>query len=121
MTIMSRSRRFYVGNLSTEVKDNDITKLFEKFGAVDKIEIKNKTDVEGNVLTTFAFVSMNEITEDNVAKCIQSTSSSHAFTNSVTTNLLLPTVSIKIAFTFLFTRQNVFIKVKSREKRQIRK
>ena len=87
MTIMSCSRRFYVGNLSTEVKDNDITKLFGKFGAVDKIEIKNKTDVEGNILTTFAFVSMNEITEDNVAKCIQSTSSSHVFTNFVTTNL----------------------------------
>ena len=96
MTIMS-SRRFYVGNLSTEVKDNDITKLFGKFGAVDKIEIKNKTDVEGNVLTTFAFVSMNEITEDNVAKCIQSTSSSHAFTNSVTTNL-------RFFFTILFVQ-----------------
>ena len=27
MTIMS-SRRFYVGNLSTEIKDSDITKLF---------------------------------------------------------------------------------------------
>ena len=65
------SRRFYVGNLSTEVKDNDIDKLFAKFGIVDKIEIKNKTDVEGNVLTTFAFVSLNEISDDNVAKCIQ--------------------------------------------------
>ena len=50
---------------------NDINKLFGKFGVVDKIEIKNKTDVEGNVLTTFAFVSLNEISDDNVAKCIQ--------------------------------------------------
>ena len=70
MTIMS-SRRFYVGNLSTEIKDSDITKLFGKFGTVDKIEIKNKSDVDGKVLTTFAFVSFNEISEDNVAKCIQ--------------------------------------------------
>ena len=36
------SRRFYVGNLSTEVKDNDINKLFAKFGIVDKIEIKRE-------------------------------------------------------------------------------
>ena len=70
MTIMS-SRRFYVGNLSTEIKDSDITKLFGKFGTVDKIEIKNKSDLDGKVLTTFAFVSFNEISEDNVAKCIQ--------------------------------------------------
>ena len=105
MTIMSCSRRFYVGNLSTEVKDNDITKLFGKFGAVDKIEIKNKTDVEGNILTTFAFVSMNEITEDNVAKCIQSTSSSHAFTNSVTTNLRFFLLNF---FCLLFLRGRIF-------------
>ena len=65
------SRRFYVGNLSQEVKENDVDKLFQRFGAVEKVELKNKTDIDGKILTTFAFVSLQNLSEDDVVNCIQ--------------------------------------------------
>ena len=69
MVIMS-SKRFYVGNLFPGVEEADLNKLFKKFGAVEKVEIKKKSDVEGKVLTTFAFVTV-QISDDDVATCIQ--------------------------------------------------
>ena len=65
------SKRFYVGNLSNDVKETDVDKLFKKFGDVEKVEIKSKTDIDGNVLTTFAFVSLKDLTENDVVQCIQ--------------------------------------------------
>ena len=69
MVIMS-SKRFYVGNLFPDVEEADLKKLFKKFGTVEKVEIKKKSDVEGKVLTTFAFVTV-QISDDDVATCIQ--------------------------------------------------
>lgn len=70
--IMAFSKRFYVGNLFAEVQEADLEKLFGKFGHVDKVEIKTKTDVDGKVMTTFAFVTVSEMaSEDEVARCIK--------------------------------------------------
>ena len=65
------SKRFYVGNLFNEVSEQDLKKLFKNFGQVDKIEIKQKNDVDGNVMTKFAFVTVANISDDNVVQCIK--------------------------------------------------
>ncbi len=65
------SKRFYVGNLFPEVKEADLKKLFAKHGSVDKVEIKTKTDIDGNVMTTFAFVTVGQMPEHGVAECIK--------------------------------------------------
>ena len=65
------SKRFYVGNLFNEVSEQDLKKLFKNFGQVDKIEIKQKNDVDGNVMTKFAFVTVDNISDDNVVQCIK--------------------------------------------------
>ena len=65
------AKRFYVGNLFNEVKEDDLHKLFNKFGTIEKVEIKHKSDVDGNVLTTFAFVTLQNISDDKVATCIK--------------------------------------------------
>ena len=65
------AKRFYVGNLFNEVKEDDLQKLFHKFGTIEKVEIKHKSDVDGNVLTTFAFVTLQDISDDKVATCIK--------------------------------------------------
>ena len=70
MTIAMASKRLYIGNLFPDVQDADLTKLFGKFGTVDKVEIKKKTDVDGKVMTTFAFVTL-QISDDDISKCIQ--------------------------------------------------
>ena len=70
MTIAMASKRLYVGNLFPDVQDADLTKLFGKFGTVDKVEIKKKTDVDGKVMTTFAFVTL-QISDEDISKCIQ--------------------------------------------------
>ena len=65
------SKRFYVGNLFDEVSEQDLKKLFKNFGQVDKIEIKQKNDVDGNLMTKFAFVTVDNISDDNVVQCIR--------------------------------------------------
>ena len=71
MTINMSSKRFYVGNLFDEVSEQDLKKLFKNFGQVDKIEIKQKNDVDGNLMTKFAFVTVDNISDDNVVQCIR--------------------------------------------------
>jgi RNA recognition motif-containing protein len=71
MTIMADTKRFYVGNLFANVEESDLTKLFSKFGSVDKVDIKTKSDIDGNIMTTFAFVTVGSMAEDCVSKCIQ--------------------------------------------------
>ena len=71
MTVSMATKRFYVGNLSKEIKEADLEKLFKKFGPVETVNIKTKSDIDGNVLTTFAFVTLNSIAEETVIDCIQ--------------------------------------------------
>ena len=65
------SKRFYVGNLFPDVGQDDLDKLFSKYGQVDKVEIKTKTDIDGKVMTTFAFVTVNNMADGTVADCIK--------------------------------------------------
>ena len=51
------SKRFFVGNLFPDVGGEDLAKLFGRFGSVAS-EIKNKTDIDGKVVSTFAFVTV---------------------------------------------------------------
>ena len=50
-------KRFFVGNLFPDVGGDDLAKLFGRFGSVAS-EIKNKTDIDGKVVSTFAFVTV---------------------------------------------------------------
>ena len=51
------SKRFFVGNLFPDVGGDDLAKLFGRFGSVAS-EIKKKTDIDGKVMSTFAFVTV---------------------------------------------------------------
>ena len=51
------SKRFFVGNLFPDVGGDDLAKLFGRFGSVAS-EIKKKTDIDGKVVSTFAFVTV---------------------------------------------------------------
>ena len=66
-------KRFYVGNLFPNVSDIDLKKLFVKYGEVQNVEIKNKRDIDGNNVATFAFVTVNlKNADDNTAsQCIR--------------------------------------------------
>ena len=70
MTVMA-SKRFYVGNLFPDVQESDLEKLFKTFGPVNNVEIKKKSDIDGKLLTTFAFVQVQIADESDVSKCIQ--------------------------------------------------
>ncbi len=65
------SSRFYVGNLFQTVTEHELKSLFERFGTINKIEIKNKRDVDGNVSGTFAFVSIDGLEEGANATIIK--------------------------------------------------
>ena len=67
----AEKKRFFVGNLFPDAKQEDLEKLFSKFGSVADVEIKNKKDPDGKVLTTFAFVNCIGIPENRVQQCIR--------------------------------------------------
>ena len=71
MTINMSSKRFFVGNLFNDVTDQDLKKLFKNYGTCTNIEIKQKNDVDGNMMTKFAFVTMDNISDDQVVQCIK--------------------------------------------------
>jgi RNA recognition motif-containing protein len=54
--IMEVTKRLFVGNLPDGVTENEIRPLFNKFGRIDTLEIKTKKGVDGDVVSTFAFV-----------------------------------------------------------------
>ena len=67
------TKRFYVGNLFQDVSDIDLKKLFMKYGNIENVEIKNKRDIDGNNIATFAFVTigMNNKNENAASQCIR--------------------------------------------------
>ena len=67
------SKRFYVGNLFHDVSESDLSKLFSKHGQVQNVEIKNKRDIDGNNIATFAFVTleMKNQSENAASLCIR--------------------------------------------------
>ena len=67
------AKRFYVGNLFHNVNEQDLQKLFVKYGSVTNVEIKSKQDIDGNKIATYAFVTINlKDKHDNAAsQCIR--------------------------------------------------
>ena len=67
------AKRFYVGNLFHDVTEQDLQKLFVKYGNVANVEIKNREDIDGNKIATYAFVTLNlKNKNDNAAsQCIR--------------------------------------------------
>merc|ERR1712079_216173 len=68
-----KSKRFYVGNLFEEVSEIDLKKLFIKYGNIENVEIKNKRDIDGKSVATFAFVTigMKDANENAASQCIR--------------------------------------------------
>ena len=64
-------KRLFVGNLNADVTREDLKKLIGKFGDVTSVDIKTKNDVEGNPLTTFAFVEVGGLGENGAAELIK--------------------------------------------------
>ena len=67
------AKRFYVGNLFHDVSESNLSKLFSKHGKVQNVEIKNKRDIDGNNIATFAFVTleMKDQSENAASLCIR--------------------------------------------------
>ncbi|MBI4548752.1 MAG: RNA-binding protein [Ignavibacteriae bacterium] len=57
--------RLYVGNLSRDVSETDLTEVFQPFGKI--VEVAIVKDRGSNVSKGFAFVEMSEKTEGEAA------------------------------------------------------
>ncbi|MGV0023669.1 RNA recognition motif domain-containing protein [Phormidesmis priestleyi] len=55
----------YVGNLSYEVKQEDLTEIFAEYGTVKRVQLP--TDRETGRMRGFAFVEMNNDAEEEAA------------------------------------------------------
>jgi RNA recognition motif-containing protein len=66
--IMEVTKRLFVGNLPDGVTENEIRPLFNKFGRIDTLEIKTKKGVDGDVVSTFAFVDFST-SDAKLSKC----------------------------------------------------
>ncbi|XP_059086844.1 nucleolar protein 8-like [Tigriopus californicus] len=70
MTNAEANKRLFVGNLLPDVASGDLERLFGRYGRVTNVEIKNKTDIDGKITSTFAFISA-DMTEESLPECIQ--------------------------------------------------
>ena len=68
---MAEAKRFYVGNLSSDIDESDLRSLFGRFGSVDSIDVKNKRDIDGKVTATFAFVKIEELADADATNVIK--------------------------------------------------
>ncbi len=68
---MTEAKRFYVGNLVADISEADLRSLFDRFGSVSSVDIKNKRDIDGNVTATFAFVKLDELSDNDVTNVIK--------------------------------------------------
>ena len=68
---MAEAKRFYVGNLVADINEDDLRSLFDRFGSVSSVDIKNKRDIDGNVTATFAFVKLDELSDNDVTNVIK--------------------------------------------------
>ncbi|CAM1298876.1 Uncharacterised protein g2246 [Pycnogonum litorale] len=65
---MMENKRLFVGDLNTDVTEDDLRSIFKKFGHVESVELRNKSDGVDN--KTFAFVNIR-ISPDNLASCFR--------------------------------------------------
>lgn len=68
---MAEAKRFYVGNLCSDTGESDLRSLFDRFGSVDSVDVKNKRDIDGKVTATFAFVKINELADADATNVIK--------------------------------------------------
>ncbi|KAG0695094.1 Nucleolar protein 8 [Chionoecetes opilio] len=64
------STRIFVGGLSDKVDRQDLGEKLSRFADVQSIDLKEKTDPEGNVLLRFAYVNL-EASPSQLEQCIQ--------------------------------------------------
>ncbi|XP_015595235.1 probable RNA-binding protein CG14230 [Cephus cinctus] len=67
---MEKSYRLYLKNLPYEVNENEVKSLFEDYGTVVNVDIKEKKDVEENCESKFAFVVILA-TDKNLNACFK--------------------------------------------------
>ena len=67
----SEAKRFYVGNLSSDINEAELRSLFERFGPVAGVDVKNKRDIDGNVIASFAFVKVENLSDVDVTNVIK--------------------------------------------------
>ncbi|CAB4061719.1 unnamed protein product [Lepeophtheirus salmonis] len=73
--IVMAEGRLFIGNVCPQATEDDFNNNLSSYGTVKKVEIKNKKDIDGNVLSTFAFVDMiapKSQLEECVEKCSNS-------------------------------------------------
>ncbi|XP_071445260.1 probable RNA-binding protein CG14230 [Hetaerina americana] len=63
-------KRLFVGNLPSKTSQADVTKKLSRFGNVQSVEMKQRSDSEGNVLSSFAFVDI-ETNATDLGSCFQ--------------------------------------------------
>ena len=61
--VMAESKRFYVGNLTSDISESELRGLFDRFGEVEAIDVKHKKDIDGKVTATFSFVKIAGLSE----------------------------------------------------------
>ena len=67
----SESKRFYVGNLSSDITEAELRGLFERFGPVAGVDVKSKRDIDGHVTASFAFVKVDNLSDVDVSNVIK--------------------------------------------------
>lgn len=66
---MEKSYRLILKNLSSSVNDEKISELFNKFGKVEKVDVKEKKDAwESDKINRFAFVTIST-SDKNLNTC----------------------------------------------------
>ena len=69
--VMAESKRFYVGNLTSDISESELRGLFDRFGEVEAIDVKHKKDIDGKVTATFSFVKIAGLSESEVTNIIK--------------------------------------------------
>ncbi|KAK5871988.1 hypothetical protein PBY51_012724 [Eleginops maclovinus] len=62
-------QRLYVGGLSHTITQKDLKDRFGKFGQVEDVELRTRTDDEGVPYKTFSYININ-ITDADLKKCM---------------------------------------------------
>ncbi|KAB7498786.1 Nucleolar protein 8 [Armadillidium nasatum] len=62
------STRIFIGNLTADIQESDIKEKFSSYGIINKIDIKNKLDIEGNPVSRFAYLNL-EAEQRNLNEC----------------------------------------------------
>ena len=62
------SIRLFVGNLDISVQAKNLQKKFSSYGVITACDLKEKKDVDGNVISKFGYVSY-DANENRISDC----------------------------------------------------